>query len=100
MNIRSARTAAAIVAIATAAAVLSLRAAGPNSELATARWTARWIAPAGAARFEYGVYHLRRTIALPAKPASLMDHVSADNRYELFVNGRRLSTGPARGDLF
>ena len=28
-----------------------------------------------------------------------MIHVSGDNRYELFVNGQRVATGPARGDL-
>jgi hypothetical protein len=27
-------------------------------------------------------------------------HVSADNRYELFVNGKLVSIGPARGDIY
>src|SRR5208283_4806315 len=32
-------------------------------------------------------------------PQRFVVHVSGDNRYELFVNGRRVATGPARGDL-
>lgn len=32
-------------------------------------------------------------------PAALPVQVSADNRYELFVNGERVSFGPAKGDL-
>ena len=28
-----------------------------------------------------------------------MVHVTADNRYQLYVNGERISVGPARGDL-
>ncbi len=48
---------------------------------------------------EYGVYHFRRTIELPAKPERFLIHVSADNRYRLFVNGRAAAWGPARGDL-
>ena len=54
----------------------------------------------GVSAFDYGVYHFRKTLHLPEKPAHFVVHVSADNRYELFVNGRRVSTGPARGDLF
>ncbi len=62
-------------------------------------------APAGSRRrspiaTEYGVYHFRHTFDLPAKPARFLVHASADNRYQLFVNGRRVAWGPARGDLF
>jgi hypothetical protein len=27
-------------------------------------------------------------------------HASSDNRYQLYVNGERVSGGPARGDLY
>lgn len=47
----------------------------------------------------YGVYLFRKSLALPAKPAAFVVHVSADNRYKLFVNGTLVSLGPARGDL-
>jgi alpha-L-rhamnosidase len=63
-------------------------------------WSARWIAPASAPPNGYTVCHLRRVIELPRKPERFVVHVSADNRYQLFVNGRRVSWGPARGDLF
>ena len=47
----------------------------------------------------YGVYHFRRAFDLPARPDEFVVHVSGDNRYQLFVNGARVSWGPARGDL-
>ena len=49
---------------------------------------------------EYGVYEFRKTFEITAKPASFIVHVSADNRYKLFVNEKLISLGPARGDLF
>ena len=62
-------------------------------------WSARWIDVPGISGQEYGVYHFRRTFDLPAKPATFQVHVSGDNRYELFANGKRVAWGPARGDL-
>lgn len=79
-----------------------------NPELLTARWSARWIAPADGADpaapdyrspFEYGVYHFRRSFDLSEKPSRFVIHVSADQRYQLFVNGTRVVWGPARADL-
>jgi hypothetical protein len=59
----------------------------------------RWIAVPGASAFDYGIYHFRRVFDLPDKPASFVVHASADNRYQLFVNGARVAWGPARSDL-
>lgn len=70
-----------------------------NPALLAARWQASWIRPAGAPPRAFGVYHFRRAFDLPARPARFIVHVSADNRYQLFVNGTRLVSGPARGDL-
>jgi len=67
--------------------------------LLSERWPASWIAPAGAAPFEYGVYHFRRTFELAQRPATFVVHVSADNRYRLFVNGEFVAAGPAQSDL-
>jgi hypothetical protein len=62
-------------------------------------WSASWVAVPGTAPFDHGVYHFRRTFDLPAVPATFVVHVTADNRYQLFVNGTRVAWGPARGDL-
>ena len=70
----------------------------PRNLLAN-RWTAQWIAPAGAAPQAFGVYHFRRAFQLDNLPSAFLVHVSGDSRYELFCNGRRLCSGPARGDL-
>jgi alpha-L-rhamnosidase len=77
-----------------------LSASAANPELLRQAWSARWIKAPGAPRSEYGVYHFRRTFTLPAKPSSFVVHVSGDNRYQLFANGKRVAWGPARGDLF
>jgi len=37
---------------------------------------------------------------LPTKPAKFVVHVSADNRYKLYVNHTLVSLGPARGDTY
>jgi alpha-L-rhamnosidase len=63
-------------------------------------WTARWIACPGSPHREFGVYYFRKDFSLPVKPDHFVVHVSADNHYQLFVNGVRVSEGPARGDLF
>jgi len=70
-----------------------------NPDLLTRIWSARWITVPGESAFDFGVYHFRRTFELQAKPESFVIHASGDNRYQLFVNGEKASTGPARGDL-
>ncbi len=72
---------------------------GINPELLRDPWSANWIRVPGSSPFGYGVYYFRRTFDLSDRPSSFVIHVSADNRYQLFVNGLRLSWGPARGDL-
>lgn len=94
-------------AIALAAAALTLGAAAPassqfqsaNPDLLRARWSAQWIRPAGAPPAGFGVYLLRRTFELPTVPRTFVVHASGDQRYQLFVNGTRVLTGPSRGDL-
>jgi alpha-L-rhamnosidase len=73
---------------------------GAQDDLIRQTWKARWITVPGAPLDGYGVYHFRRTFELAAKPASFVVHVSGDNRYQLFANGKRVAWGPARGDLF
>ena len=60
---------------------------------------APWISYPSANVTGYGVYHFRKAFQCAKAPESLIVHVSADNRYNLFVNGRRVCYGPAKGDL-
>jgi alpha-L-rhamnosidase len=62
-------------------------------------WPASWISCPGIGGRDYGVYHFRRTFPLDVRPARFVVHVSADNRYRLWVNGHAVCSGPARGDL-
>ncbi len=62
-------------------------------------WTANWITCPDAPLKEYGVYCFRKSFQLPASPTSFVVHISADNRYKLYVNGVFTGAGPARGDL-
>jgi hypothetical protein len=66
----------------------------PNRE-----WTAGWITHPTAPLREPIVLHFRRSLDLSAVPADYLVRVSADNRFTLYVNGRRVGDGPARGDL-
>lgn len=71
-----------------------------NPELKQKRWRAYWVTAPDASEHDYGVYHFRKQFKLAEKPAHYRVHVSADNRYQLFVNGTMVSLGPAQGDLF
>ena len=62
-------------------------------------WPAKWIVHPTAPAKQYGVFHFRKVIDLPQVPTRFVVHVSADNRYRLFVNGRAVALGPARSDL-
>ncbi|MBC7828259.1 MAG: alpha-L-rhamnosidase N-terminal domain-containing protein [Chitinophagaceae bacterium] len=63
-------------------------------------WTASWITCPDVPQRDYGVYHFRKSVSLSAVPSKFLVHVTADNRYRLFVNGTAVSSGPARGDLY
>ncbi|MBB5637840.1 hypothetical protein HDE68_003765 [Pedobacter cryoconitis] len=73
-----------------------------NPQLFKSSWPAFWITTNDAQQREYGIYHFRKVFLLPASviPKSFLIHVTADNRYRLFVNGKPVCSGPARGDLF
>jgi alpha-L-rhamnosidase len=71
-----------------------------NPDLLTKEWAAKWIAVPGEPANDYGVYLFRKAIDLEKTPSEFVVHVSADNRYKLYINGRLVSLGPARGDLF
>ena len=63
------------------------------------RWPAFWVTVPNESSDGYGVYLFRKAVELSTKPGTFIIHVSADNRYKLFVNEKLVSLGPARGDL-
>ena len=71
-----------------------------NPLLLKDHWPASWISCPDIPGRAYGVYHFRKTFTLDNKPAQFVVHISADNRYRLFVNGAPVCYGPARGDLY
>jgi alpha-L-rhamnosidase len=70
-----------------------------NPDLLTKRWQVNWVSHPTASLKDYGVFHFRNTFDLDSTPEKLVIHVSADNRYHLFVNGQSVCRGPARGDF-
>jgi alpha-L-rhamnosidase len=60
---------------------------------------ASWIALPGVPSDSFTVFHARRTFDLTTVPARFVVHVSADNRYRLYVNGLQVSSGPQRSDV-
>lgn len=59
---------------------------------------AEWIVPGDEP--DEGVFYFRKETALADVPEQFLVHVSADNRYRLYVNGKLASWGPAAGDLY
>ncbi len=70
-----------------------------NPDLLTRRWDAQWIVRARArTRSASASITSARRSTCPSGPQRFVVHVTADNRYQLFVNGdaRRLGTGARR----
>jgi alpha-L-rhamnosidase len=63
-------------------------------------WPAFWVIHPNTQQKEYGIYHFRKTITFKIVPKAFLINVTADNKYRLFVNGRAVCSGPARGDVF
>ena len=70
-----------------------------DKKLISDTWIASWINCPNVSPRDYGVFHFRKTFELANVPAKFIVHVSADNRYRLFVNGKAICSGPARSDL-
>lgn len=45
------------------------------------------------------ILHFRRSVDLAVQPKSFPIRVTADNRFILYVNGRRVAAGPSTGDI-
>src|SRR5690242_1746796 len=82
------------------ASLLKAQANTINPALLKGSWQADWISCPGIAQRAYGVYHFRKVFEISAKPDKFVIHISADNRYRLFVNDHAVCSGPARGNLY
>ena len=60
---------------------------------------ANWISHNSLSGHEYAVIHFRNKIKIEEVPEKLNLFISADNRYKLYINGKYVCNGPARGDL-
>jgi alpha-L-rhamnosidase len=70
-----------------------------NPALLNNHWKAQWISHPTESLLDYGVFHFRKSFELNEPPREFIIHISADNRYRLFVNGKPICFGPARADL-
>ncbi|MDR2765203.1 MAG: glycoside hydrolase family 78 protein [Tannerella sp.] len=70
----------------------------PQVQYGVTRWDAKWVTCDGIAEADYAVVMFRRAFTLPEKPAHFVVHVSADNRYKLYVNGTLAVMGPQGSD--
>lgn len=70
-----------------------------NPDIMNSKWNASWITCPGVSLTEYGVFHFRKAFDVNQEQSEFIIHISADNRYRLFVNGVEVCKGPARGDL-
>jgi len=58
---------------------------------------AEWIKPSRDA--DAGVFYFRKSFTLNSKTSDFLIHISADNKYKLYVNDSLIARGPAVGDL-
>jgi hypothetical protein len=93
------RLCGAVISCAIACSAGQSAAQAPTPRVFAGAPAAPWIFPPGAGGNEFGVFHFRRVFELTTRPATFVVHVSADNRYRLFVNGEQVSSGPQRSDL-
>src|SRR6202020_2246600 len=83
-------------------AMLAAAASGGSqlpSDLKAQLWLAKWITSDDAPARDEAVLYFRKHIELPSPPQRFVVNVSADNRFVLYVNGRRAGAGPSRTDL-
>jgi len=76
---------------------LSQQLVSPDKHISATRWQARWIT-SKENPYHFGVYHFRKSFSLAKKPATFIIHISADNRYRLFINGNYVADGPQISD--
>ena len=66
----------------------------PDAKYRFSAWNARWITDEDAPKGDYAVVMFRCPFTLDAQPESFIIHMSADNRYKFYVNGKLAAIGP------
>jgi len=71
------------------------------NELLVHEWKAQWITHTEGlySLKTSGLFLFRKNIVLQSIPKEFIVHLSADNRYKLYVNGSYVGTGPAVSDV-
>ncbi|MFL6415596.1 MAG: hypothetical protein ACJ74Y_08000, partial [Bryobacteraceae bacterium] len=62
-------------------------------------WHAHWITSATAPQRNAAILHFRKLFDLSQAPEHFIEHVSAENRFQLSLNQHEVVSGPALGDL-
>ena len=62
-------------------------------------WTSQWITHPTESTLDARKFLFRRTFSLESKPEKFVIHLSADNRYRLYVNGDYIISGPSSSDI-
>ncbi len=73
--------------------------AQPGAPVRTERWNASWITCPEIASNDYNVVMFRKKFELSTKPSSFLVHITADNKYKLFVNEKYIGFGPQASDM-
>lgn len=82
-----------------AAAIIAICGSASACDAMAQAWITDPQAVTADAAHEPVALQFRRELTLSALPGSMRVHVSADNRFVLYVNEHRVGAGPARGDL-
>ncbi|WP_458628299.1 alpha-L-rhamnosidase-related protein [Winogradskyella sp. PC D3.3] len=77
---------------------VTVNGSGKDINLLKHTWKAQWITHPSESTLDYGVFLFRHVFTLEKKMSEFIIFVSADNRYRLFVNGKRVCYGPSIGD--
>jgi hypothetical protein len=70
-----------------------------STSCASIAWNAKWIAPNESEYSSYGVYHFQKEFELIKKNKKFVIHITADNRFKLFVNEKLIALGPSIGSI-
>ena len=81
-----------------ATVVYGQEASRPSPRWTSEIWKGKWIHKPDASGSDFGVYLYRKKMILPEIPGTFVIHLSADNRYRLYVNEKMVAAGPARSD--